>query len=276
MPSRRLKTGKLFELAGLSQGQQRTLARALIGRNLQRIDGRISLPPDTGLDEATLERLRFTLKITEFADDHEETVRELVQDERVHSLRDLARNFDPQDWQVLVERASTNDGKDLPDDLEGDTPAARRVAYARRLYTRTVTAYPTVAMAYGLSRRKTLADNPAVQLLPRMVEADERFDLASARLDAYMVESRGALGLESDDDVRTATQEIKRVQRLYRLKPEMAVVARLLEDQEHLDSATAIVHKGKRRFMETYGADNDLGHVRRVPARSATHRERLL
>lgn len=257
LPGHRLSARKMFALAGLDKEEQQIMARALVKQGRRGLDGSIGITADSGLDEATVERLRFTLRLARLVDDRESAVQELVQDERIHSLRDLARHFDPDTWEQLLERATTKDGQELPDDLPGETPADRRAAYARQLHARAAAAYPTVAMAYGLARRAALADNRGVQLLPQIVEDDERFDINSARIDQYLADRGEALGLKTKEDVAAATKELKRVQRLHRLRPDMPVVARLLEDK--LDSATAIAHQGKRQFVEKYATVPDVG-----------------
>lgn len=273
----RLPAQTLFELAGLPQDAQRQLARALIGRE-PGLEGSISLPDDSGLNEEQLKAARLTLAMARLSDDHIGVVRALRVDRRVQSLRDLARHYDPQDWEKLVGDVAAKDNSDLPDDLKTDGGNGR-AAYARRLYLRAVAAYPTVAVAYGLSRRKRLAEmRPNVALLLQIVEADADFDIGSTRLTSYVNERREALKL-TDEDAKAAIDTLKGVQRLYRLRAEMPFIARLLEEPvkindkvRTLDSAAAIVHVGKGKFVDHYGSDAALGREMAVAVYNAAEK----
>ena len=256
LPGRTIKAGRFVDLVGLTKPQQRKLAVAMVGHKPREVQDWEPLAAIAGLDAARTERLQWGLKLAHFTDDHEATFAALLQDRRITGQRDLARHYDPQDWESLVRRTAAED--DLPKDLDGETSEARQAQYARRLYARAANAHPTVAVTYGLARQDALKKNHAVQLLPRMVENDEAFDLASTRLDTYVAHNQKLLGLKSTQQVRKTTENLKRIQRLYRLKPEMTVVAALLAD-ETITSARSIVDQGQQRFMETYGAREMLG-----------------
>ena len=256
LPGRQLKVRQVLEVAGLETEPQRTLARALAGKDLHSPNLWSGLQADTGLSASVLERVQFTLRTAELADDHLATLTALHRDERVRSVRDLAKHYDPETWQALVTQTVQKDGGDLPADISGATVAERRATFARRIYTRVATVYPTVAMAYGLSRKLELAATHAAQWLPRIVDAHEGFDLATARLDAFVREQGAKLGI-SKNDAEAVKEDLKRVQRVYRLKPDLAVVSRLLHDK--LDSSAAILHKGKAQFVANYGKDDAMG-----------------
>ncbi|MCB0058996.1 MAG: hypothetical protein KDE45_18290, partial [Caldilineaceae bacterium] len=255
---------------------QRQLACALIG-HAPGLDGAVSLPDDSGLEEAQLKAVRLTLEMARLSDEHVGVVRALRADTRVQSLRDLARLYDPQDWDQLVRGVAAKDNSDLPDDLRDGGDG--RAAYARRLYERVAMAHPTVAVAHGLARREGVKKvDPAVALLPRIVEADAAFDLGSTRLAPYITERRSELSL-TEEDAKATIGTLKGVQRLYRLRPEMPFIARLLEEpievngrRRALDSATAVVHVGKSRFVERYGSDAAFGRETAVAVYTAAEK----
>jgi len=183
---RRLKVRQVLEVAGLEQEPQQILAKALADKDLQRPDTWATLQTETGLEAAILDRVQFTLRTAELADDHLATIAALHGDERVHSLRDLAQHYDLATWHELVEKTAAQDGNDLPAALPGNTAAERRAQFARRLFDRVAELHPDVAVIYALSRHPRLAERPATRLLPQLLETNAGFDLARVRVDAYL------------------------------------------------------------------------------------------
>lgn len=253
---RRLKVREVLEVARLKPEKQRALAVALSTRNLESPNVWRSVQEETGLDEQLLDRVKFTLQTTTIADEHLPTVAAVQHDRRIHSVRDLAKHYDLESWEELVKETVASDDSDLPANLPGDTSEARRARFARQLYERTAAAYPTVAVAYGLSRRGEFAESPAAQMLPRIADMDEGFDLATVRLDAYLEDHASKLKISKSQHA-VLNEDLKRVQRIYRLKPDTAVVATLLTDK--LDSAAAILRTGRNDFLAKYGQDASFG-----------------
>lgn len=253
---RSLKAKQILELAGLNKKEQRSIAKVFSGKDLQFQTVSEKIKEKTDLDSETIGKIEFVVRTAALTDDHVPTMRALMKNKSVRSLRDLARDFGLAEWENLVKGSSGKDGLDLPGDVTGKTSEERRANFAGQIYQRVAIAYPTVTMAFGLLRDKKLGNKPGVKTLSKIIEADHGFNLASVRIDAYLREHGKKLGIASTktDAVR---EDIKRVQRLYRLKPDLKVVSKLLQDE--LDSAAAILHIGKQSFLDRYGNDESLG-----------------
>ena len=257
LAGRRSKLRQLLQGADIKTDVQAVLAEALRNMDPQNPGIWSSLAEKTGLDVGTLTRVEFAVRVAELADDHLPTVMALQQDENVQTLRDLARQYGPETWRELVDRTVQADGSDLPADVPGETVEERRAFFAQRLYKHVVKAYPDVAVTYALSRHPVLGEGRAARVLPRILEADAGFDLATARIDAYVCQHKEALDIQNEAEELAVRAELKRVQRVYRLRADPTVVSRLLEDR--LDSSTAILSQGRERFIDNYGQDEGIG-----------------
>jgi hypothetical protein len=275
LPGRRLKIGQVLGIVGLDEKVQGDLARALASKDLRDPAQWTALQTDTSLEPAMIARVEFAVRAAELTDDHVGALTALLRDKRVSSLRDLARDFGPDSWRELVEKAVAKDGDDLPKDVPGDTPEERRARFADRLFDRVAEAHPDVAVIYGLTRHAKLAAKPAGRVLPAILETDAGFDLAKARIDAYVREHKADLGI-ADTDEAAVLEDLKRVQRVYRLRAEPRAVTRLLEDG--LDSSSAILSLGREGFLEKYGKDEAFGLdvAKQIYARAETNAARAM
>lgn len=276
LPGRQLTFGQVLGAAGLDDNTRGVLARALMNKDLRAPATWSSNLSEMGLEAAVIARSEFALQTAEVTNDHVGVLTALLQDARVSSLRDVAKHYDQEAWQALVEANPAQDGSDLPPEIDGDTPDERRRRFAERLFDRVAEAHPDVAVIYGLTRQSTLSERPAARLLPQILEADAGFDLARAPLDAYVREHRERLGIPKGDDAEETKvrDDLKRVQRVYRLRAEPRAVARLLEDG--LDSSSAILSKGREQFLAEYGAEFGNDTAKAIYSRAETNAARAL
>ena len=148
--------------------------------------------------------------------------------ERPEDVEKLAA-LDPAEWRDTVRRAKP----DLPDELVD--------LRAKRLTRRLEAQHPTAAFRARLTRD----DRPPVHdpvATTRLLEVHREIKLESSDLDRFFRDN----GLDSDED-RRVLNDLKRVQRVMKLKPGYDTTKALLDQNIH--SAYSIVATGRSRFV---------------------------
>ncbi len=259
LPGRRIKTMELLEAGAVDPANQVKLGRALAGKPLWRRATWREAVKAAGLDPQMEQRVTFAFESARLTDDHAATVKalnaKLAADGKEHSVRELAKSYDLKAWESLVAQSNASD---LPPDLPGDTVEKKRENFARRIYDRVASAYPSLSFTYGLKRspEQRVSNDPAVSLLEKILEKNAEFELDQARVKPYLKEKATELALNSDNKLKEATEKLQRLQRVFRLDRDPARAAVLLKSD--LDSASKIAAKGSDRFLDEVTKDNNL------------------
>ncbi|MEO8677785.1 MAG: hypothetical protein ABI665_01985 [Vicinamibacterales bacterium] len=249
---RALSVRALLDAARVSHDLHSGLPEALARLDLGAAGAWQSLADHYSLDEDTVSRLRLALTVAELSGDAPAVAAAIAGDKRVRDTRDLARHFDKDEWRDLL----THTGR-TRQATQDDAPAAADLdARAAVLASRTAALHPTLAAAYGLARRLDAGAHPAVAVVRQWADDDEGFNLGTVRFNATLNERLEAHGLAPDRHAEV-TADLKRLQRVFRIHPEAAVIATLVSDR--LDSSAAVVQQGKRRFLAKYGEADRLG-----------------
>ena len=158
--------------------------------------------------------------------------------------QDLAR-YSREDWMQVFKRPGP-DGKPIgvPANIDGDTEEARMEQYAAILDQRFERSYPTTSFAAKLSRAEQSPITAKTDII-RFLDSNSSFQLDRYRIDHYLAENKDALkGIE---DQAAMVRELKKIQRVFKLKPTQLAVDALLS--RNLDSAQQIYFMGKGQFV---------------------------
>jgi Putative peptidoglycan binding domain len=192
--------------------------------------------------------LQFVLHLAELTGNHLQLVRELArmrQGGEFTALADLAR-FDEDDWAEILNRDDGGERIGVPAGVPGASDDAKFQTYARALANRVEDAFPREYVRHRLESDEAL---PWRENLRAFLDANPDFDLRITRLDPYLAEHPEALA--TVPDAAAAQQQIKALQRVYRLTRRYRQASALLK--AGITSAHAITRMGFNVFRETVG-----------------------
>jgi peptidoglycan hydrolase-like protein with peptidoglycan-binding domain len=192
--------------------------------------------------EAAVADLRTTVDLGEMTRNHPASLaflKQRIADQAVPDLRssrDLAKLSHSQ-WVSLIQE----NGNAVPPDVTGATLQQRVASYAGILSAQAERLYPSVAVAAAISR-STPHSLTKVAEIQALLDSEPTLDLRRTNLDRFAA----ARSDEIDEEV---ANELKAVQRVYRITASAATSSVLLEQGVH--SASQVLAQGREVFVAT-------------------------
>jgi hypothetical protein len=202
--------------------------------------------------------VQLTFELDDLTGGYLPLVRELLRmaddDETLNDPRALAR-FDEAAWREILGRTG-EDGQPIgaPPDVPGDDPAQKVKNYATLLRQTIDDRYPTAVFAHRLEHDDA-GDAPFAGEqradLNRFFRNSPAFDFRDAMLVVYLEQHRDE-ALRGVSDAKTLEENLRSVERLFKLTPRYEEVGALLAHGLH--SAQSIARKGRTTFLKEYAA----------------------
>lgn len=232
----------LLSTTGLSATDQNALLTRYALHEGKIEDFWAALKQDPSFGPEKTENLQYTLQLGTLAGGYVPLVAELQAKSlngEISSLQDLV-GLPRQDWLALVAKTGT------PPNTAGETPTDKIRNYAISLQQTLERAFPTQAITTGLSATQPNSD------LTTFFNNSPNFVFTS-NIDRYLQDNAGS-AFTGISNVTAVTQQIKRMQRLYRLTPDVGRVEAITAlSTAGLSSAQSIVHMGREQFTKSLG-----------------------
>jgi hypothetical protein len=184
-------------------------------------------------------QIQLSIQLTAVARSHMPLVDALQQ--RATTLRDLAKLTDS-DWSQLVARSGT------PPDVPGANDAEKAANYARTLARTLEVLIPSAIIAARVQQDPALG-TPEIRTF---FAANPNFDFATDHVETFMAIQPPP---PTAADTPKLTQQLKRMQRAFRMTPRYSDISYLLANG--LDSAQRVAQMGRGEFLAQHG--NALG-----------------
>lgn len=232
----------LLSTTGLSATNQNDLLTryALHQGTIEEFWAALKQDPSFGPERTA--NLQYTLQLGALAGGYVPMVAELQAKSvsgEISSLPDLV-GLPRQDWLALVAKTGT------PPNTIGETPAEQIRNYATSLQQTLERAFPTQAITAGLRATQPNSD------LTTFFANSSTFAFTN-NIDRYLQDNADT-AFTGISDVPAVTQQIKRLQRLYRLTPDVGRLDAITAlSTAGLNSAQSIVHRGKEQFIKSLG-----------------------
>lgn len=167
------------------------------------------------------------------------------------AIRELAKTR-REDWEKLLLPDPARPSIAVPDFVSGKNAEEKARNYAVLLSERFQSEYPTAAFAGGLERalgnKQTVPLKHAGQIV-EFLNSHPEFELHATAVEPF-IEKKAAARLFNSNDREGVTQELKALQRVFKLSPSFEATSTLLADGIH--SAPQISRIGETRFVSKY------------------------
>lgn len=142
-------------------------------------------------------------------------------------------------WESLLE--------EIPPEIPGKNHDERSSNYADLLAAQVQLSYPTAVVAQMVRNEETplLSVDTKEAVHAFLHDHQGKFEIGMQPVEQYI--ARNALTLAAE-----VTSEIKRIQRIYQITPNDQAMNILLDKKTDLDSASAIVRKGRGEFLQDF------------------------
>ncbi len=162
------------------------------------------------------------------------------------SVRELA-DLDETDFKKLIEKTVAGKTVGVPPDTPGDSDAEKIGNYARALAAAIEAAEPTAVFAARFSKQGIPGTELVKENLVAFFATHPEFDLGQTYIEKYFADHSSLNGLPNRAGVM---DQLKRMQRVFKLAPRFSEVRVLLEAGIH--SARQIAYMGRDRFVEMF------------------------
>jgi len=211
-------------------------------------------------NERELEDLQFTLQVGAVTHNHIRLVNQLQVARRtgkliinrrtleVKSLQDLAK-LDRDDWLKLIDKKVNGKPVGVPSDILGKAKKQKE-NYADVLVRIIEDTFPNEVIANRIERKNRPEQKELVKFLKENVfKEKDRFDFATTNIDSYLQQDN-ARALSGISDPESLTNQLKVIQRLFKLAPHYSEMDLLMADGIH--SAHCITRMGENVFLKKY------------------------
>lgn len=208
-----------------------------------------------GFGKAKIGQIQTTLQLGMLTGNHLPLVRELQrlgqEDPELKELRGFTK-LDVADWENILRRPQEN-GQPIgfPADVQGQDESARITNYAGKLNHYIESTFPTAVIAHRLEKDNQV-DSPFMQTkadLKTFFANNPAFEFETTPVDLYLSQDRDKR-LKGVKQAEELTVQLKNIQRVFKITPYFEQINALLADNLH--SSQAIVHMGKREFVEKH------------------------
>jgi hypothetical protein len=167
-------------------------------------------------------------------------------------LKTIAR-LDEQEWNTFISRQMASGAITIPEETIGDRPETKATSYAMTVRQQFKETFPTTAFHGGLERALQSGERPAIrnaEKLNSLLKEDPEFDLLTTPIDNYARQNTRNENLRRLFTDQAFREDLKSVQRVFKLAPDYAAANTLLRDDVH--SAAGIYRMGKQSFIKRY------------------------
>ncbi len=196
----------------------------------------LSETPEFG--NGQIKKIQQALQLGALTGNHVPLVKELQQNEKLKSLRDLAE-LDADAWLERIRKVG------FPPDIEGNDDEEKAKNYANILTRIVEDAFPTAVIARHIEKE----ENPDNKDLVMFLAKNPEFEFRLHQVDIYLKSEHA--NLDGVEDRKKLRNQLKSRARLFKLTPRYQEMQPLLADG--LDSAHRITSMGKSVFMMNYG-----------------------
>jgi hypothetical protein len=162
----------------------------------------------------------------------------------LNSPRELA-DIDETGWKKLINKKVAGKAVGFPPDTPGKDDAEKIDNYAHALAAAVESAVPTAVFAARFKRQGIPGTEPIYEGLRNFFDSHPEFDLGSTYIEKYFADQTSLRDLPNRGEV---IDQLKRIQRVFRLAPRFGEVRALLGVGIH--SAQQIAFMGRDRFVE--------------------------
>jgi hypothetical protein len=195
------------------------------------------------------DKLQSVFTLAAISSNHMPFVSNLIKTQNIQSQTDLQTyaGYTPQDWENYLKTNKIN-----PPAATGSNPSASGTpnsltAYATQIASNFESAFPTATFHARLMKDTSFAPSGKSDL-GTFFSNNPSFDLLNTPVSSYLKTSDANITAVSDST--GLTEQLKKIQRVYKIAPGYQVATTLLKDNIH--SAQQIYFKGKSNFMNTY------------------------
>ena len=242
--------------AGIKDAQkQETFARLFLEHKALTPALLSELEADKSFSVAEVDDLRTSFQLSQLTGGDFSVVKALKDDFDVREprqIRKLAKQSEQQ-WIEFAKAKQANGAIKLPFEFQGDAirekpPEAE--AYGQLLAREFHSAFPTAAFAGGLDRALSNGGSKGLKRardLSQFLEANEDFELQRTPIDDFLGNEPTRNPAGRDEEFR---QELKAVQRVFKLAPSFEATDALLA--ENLHSAQQVYRVGRTQFVKRF------------------------
>jgi hypothetical protein len=222
-----------------------------------------ALEADTSFRKEEIAELRTSFELADLTRGDFSVVGMLKREADIHQLeqiRALAKKS-VTEWVDLVRTTHAAGEITLPINLSDDADAAARVpkldaaeVYGQMVERQFREAFPTAAFSGGLERAIQTGEIRGLrqpETLSRFLESHDRFELLNTPID-YFLDRRAQPEFASMASDKGFRQELKAVQRVFKVAPNFSATSELLADDLH--SAQQIYRVGQSEFVRSYAS----------------------
>jgi len=232
-------TASLIGLAGLDTNQQQAFTETF--STSKGIDPGFwsSLQQSASFQPSGIDKVQSIFQLSALTQDHLPLVTSLLNTSDIQSpaaLNALAANTE-QDWETYL--ITNKLAPPATTDLKN---------YASLLATSFEKAFPTAAFGGRLAKDTASTINPDNQVSTFLLQ-NPSFDLATSTISTFITPAANSKTTSSGTPA--LTDQLKKIQRIFKMAPSYTVTNTLLKDNIH--SSQQIYFKGKSNFINTYG-----------------------
>ena len=211
-----------------------------------------------------IEDLQFTLQLGTLTQNHLPLVQEMKRrkgDGEIQQLRDLA-SLDTDAWLQLIKGPTKSGG--FPPDIPGKDDNEKAHNYATILMRIVEETFPTAVIAHRITRDEV----PHKTGLSKFFANDPNFEFGKTYVDEYLLKNadKALAGIDDKDGVK---QQLKVMDRVFKLTPRYSEMSVLLNDKLH--SAQSIVRVGQDAFIQRYGERLGPARAKQIYAIAENH-----
>lgn len=213
------------------------------------------LEKDDSFTKTEVDDLRTSFQLAQLTGSDFSVVKALKDDFKVREpqqIRTLARQSE-QEWVEFAKRKQAQGAIKLPfavGEVAGREKLSEAEVFGKMLDREFRDAFPTVAFAGGLQRALSNGGSKGLKQarqIGQFLERNENFELLRTPVDEFLKDGPNAEPLGKDDEFR---QELKAVQRVFKLAPSFEATDALLAEDLH--SAQQIYRLGRNQFVQRF------------------------
>jgi len=196
-------------------------------------------------DSKNLGHAKAVLSLSRLTGNNLHLTEKLVATKKIKSQTDVKAlaGYDKEDWEALVKEHKVK----LTDEVPGKTQAEKARNYAAQLETSFTKEFPTPSFAARLDRDKKTR-LPHKDKVSKFLQDHEHFDLLKSPVGKFLHDNKKTVASKDAPDL---ADQLRRIQRVYKLAPSYDNAQALLNDNIH--SAHQIYKMGEDNFVASYG-----------------------
>jgi len=235
-----------LDLAGLKGKELQSFIEAHNSHtgSFEELWGQLQQAP--GLKESkNLDQAKAVFSLSKLTGNNLHLTEKLVSTKNIKSAADIKTlaGYDSSDWEALVKEHKIK----LADEVPGKTQAEKAKNYAAQLETSFTREFPTPSFAARLEKDKK-TKLPHKDKVSKFLQDHGHFDLLKSPIGKFLSDNEKTVAAKDAPDL---ADQLRRIQRVYKLAPSYDKAQTLLNDNIH--SAHQIYKMGEDNFVAAYG-----------------------